>query len=338
MKAVKYLRPGIALVDVEEPQLEKADDVKIKIEYASICASDVHMINGEWDWQFEGTRLVGHEAAGEIVELGPEATLKGLKVGDKVTFYFNEYCGKCFYCRNGQEHLCSHRRNSAAAMAEYVVTGEQTVYKLPDGVDTLKGCMSEPISTCLHGVDMMQIKSGTTAAIYGAGGLGLLMLQLVKLAGATKIVAIEPIVHKREAALAMGADYVLDPTDPTFYEQVAELTENRGFQSIIEASGSTSGAESAMKTIGRGGRVVFFSMYPDGYHLPLDMWKMFKDEVTVCGVYQSPYVFPRVMNMIAKLDVSPLTATIFPLKDFDKAWEAQLSKKYPKIVLKVAES
>ena len=107
MKAVKYLRPGIALVDVEEPQLEKADDVKIKIEYASICASDVHMINGEWDWQFEGTRLVGHEAAGEIVELGPEATLKGLKIGDKDTFYFNEYCGKCFYCRNGQEHLCS---------------------------------------------------------------------------------------------------------------------------------------------------------------------------------------------------------------------------------------
>ena len=134
-----------------------------------------------------------------------------------------------------------------------------------------------------------------------------------------------------------GADYALDPTAPSFYEQVSKLTEGRGFQSIIEASGSTSGAESAMKTIGRGGRVVFFSMYPDGYHLPLDMWKMFKDEVTVCGVYQSPYVFPRVMNMIAKLDVSPLTATIFPLKDFDKAWEAQLSKNYPKIVLKVAD-
>lgn len=337
MKAVKYLRPGIALVDVPEPQLEKPDDVKIRIEYASICASDVHMINGEWDWQFEGTRLVGHEAAGEIVELGPQATLKGLKLGDKVTFYFNEYCGKCFYCRNGQEHLCAHRRSSAAAMAEYVVTGEQTVYKLPEGVDTLKGCMSEPISTCLHGVDMMQIKTGTTAAVYGAGGLGLLMLQLVKLAGATRIISIEPLAHKRAKALEMGADYALDPTAADFGEQVKAVTDGLGFQSIIEASGSPSGAESAMQTIGRGGHLVFFSMYPDGYKLPLDMWKMFKDEVTVCGVYQSPYVFPRVMNMLPKIDVSPLTETIFPLDDFDAAWEAQLSRKYPKIVLKIAE-
>jgi (R,R)-butanediol dehydrogenase/meso-butanediol dehydrogenase/diacetyl reductase len=310
------------------------DDVKVKIEYASICASDVHMVNGEWDWQFEGPRILGHEAAGVIVELGPKANIKGLKIGDEVTFYFNEYCGKCFWCRNGQEHLCSHRRSSAAAMAEYCVTGEQTVYKLPKNVDMLKGCMSEPVATCLHGVDLMQIKSGTNAGIFGAGGLGLLMIQLVRLAGATNIVSIEPAPDKRDKALAIGADHVIDPFEPEFIQKVLEVTDGIGFQSIIEASGNPAGAEAAMKTIGRGGHLVFFSLYPEGYKMPLDMWKIFKDEVTICGAYQSPYVFPRVMSILPKIDVTPLTQAIFHLEDFENAWKAQLSRQYPKIVLK----
>lgn len=336
MKAVKYLRPGVALCDVPEPNLEKPDDVKIRVEYASICASDVHMINGEWDWMMKEPRQIGHEAAGEIVALGPAASIKGLKVGDKVTYNFNEYCGKCFHCRNGQEHLCANRRDSAHGMAEYVVTGEQTVYKLPAGVDTLTGCMSEPVSVCLHGVDMMRILPGDNAAVYGAGGLGLLALQLVKLAGAGEVTVVEPLAHKREKALALGADHVLDPMAWDYLAEAGAVTGGLGFQHTIEVSGSASGAEAAFQTSARGGVVVYFGMYPAQYKLPVDMWDLFKKELTLCGVYQSPYMFPRVMRLLPKLNVADLTAAVFPLADFDLAWQAQLSRQYPKIVLKIS--
>lgn len=337
MKAVMYLRPGIGLREVDEPQIQNPDDVKIKIDYASICGSDTHMIQGEWDDEYLEPLIIGHEAAGVITEIGPEAKIKGLKVGDKVAVYHSEYCGKCFFCRNGQEHLCTNKRVFAACMAEYVVAAEQVVHKLPDGVDTLRGCMSEPISTCLHGVDLLDVRPGTSVAIYGAGGLGLLMIQLLRMAGATDITVIEPIEAKRQKALALKADHVLDPRDEDFIAKARAITNGRGFERIMEISGSTMAAEAALKTISRGGKIVYFANYIPNYHLPVDMFRFVNDEITISGIYQSPYVFPRVMSILPKLDLRDQTEAIYPIENIEEAWEAHMSKRYPKIVLKVSK-
>jgi 2-desacetyl-2-hydroxyethyl bacteriochlorophyllide A dehydrogenase len=331
------LKPGLSLVETPEPQITRPEEVKIKIHYASICASDIHLLEGQFDFLVpDGGCLVGHESAGEIVELGPEAIIKGLKVGDKVTYYFNGYCGSCFYCRNGQEQLCEHIRMNAEAMSEYVVCSEQQTHKLPDNVSTLKGCIAEPVSVCLHGVDLLNIKSGTNAAVYGAGGIGLIMQQLIKLAGATNITVIEPVPGKRDTALSLGADHVLDPTDPEFSAKVRQITDGRGFQSIMEASGNPKAAESAIAEIARGGTIVYFSLYPQNYKLELDMFQLFLKEITIRGVFQSPYVFPRVMGILPKLNLDAITAKVFPIDDVEGAFAAQKSGLYPKIVFKVS--
>lgn len=337
MKALCYMKPGIEIRDVAEPQITNLDDVKIEINYASICASDKHIIEGDFDAATAAGSIIGHEASGIVIELGKEATAKGLKVGDRVTYYFNQYCGKCYYCRNGQEHLCSNIKGYSTAFSEYVVCNEQQVHKLPDSVDLLKGCMSEPVSVCLHGVDMANITPGSTVAVYGGGGIGMIMVQLVKLAGATNITLIEPVEEKQQIGKRLGADYVLSPMDSSFAKRVAQITDGRGFDSIIEASGSPKAAESAFETIGRGGTIVYFSLYPSGYQLSVDMFSLFFKEVTLRGVFQSPYVFPRVMAILPKLDLSDLTAKIFPLDKGIEAFECQKAGKHPKIVLKIAD-
>lgn len=337
MKALCYMKPGLQVCDIAEPQLVHSDDVKIKICYASICASDKHIVEGEFDQSRIAGMPIGHEASGIVVELGPDATTKGLKVGDRVTYYFNQYCGKCHYCRSGQEHLCSNIKGNSTAFSEYVVCSEQQVYKLPDSVDLITGCISEPVSVCLHGADMANIIPGNSVAIYGGGGIGLIFLQLAKLAGATNLTLIEPVEEKCGMALRLGADHVLNPSDPAFSEKVASITNGLGFDAIIEASGSPKAAESALQTVGRGGTIVYFSLYPAGYTLSVNMFSLFYKEITIRGVFQSPYVFPRVMSILPKLDLSDLTSKIFSIDQGVEAFECQRTGKYPKIVLKIAE-
>ena len=113
-----------------------------------------------------------------MVELGKNATSKGLKVGDKVALYYNCYCGKCHFCNIGKQHLCENIDVTLGFMSDYVVVDEQQVYKLPEDMDMKKAALTEPVSICLHGVDMCRIKPGDTVAVSGGGGIGNLTMQL----------------------------------------------------------------------------------------------------------------------------------------------------------------
>lgn len=115
MRAVCYLRPGLAVLDRPEPQIKRPCDVKIKIGYASLCGSDPHILEGAFDYAYPGGKgpyIIGHESSGVITELGEGCRVKNLKIGDRVVFYFQQYCGSCHYCRGGQGHLCSKTRGA----------------------------------------------------------------------------------------------------------------------------------------------------------------------------------------------------------------------------------
>ena len=168
-----------------------------------------------------------------MAELGKNAVSKGLKVGDKVALYYNSYCGKCHFCNIGKQHLCENIDVTIGFMSDYAVVDEQQVYKLPDDMDLKKAVLAEPVSICLHGVDMCHIKPGDTVAVSGGGGIGNLTMQLAKLSGGVKVTLFEPIAWKRQAALKAGADYVLDPMAPDFHEKAMEITGGYGFDVIF---------------------------------------------------------------------------------------------------------
>lgn len=337
MKSIRYTKPGFGCYDVEEPQIVNADDVKIKVAYASICGSDIHTIKGDLDeyFKFKAGELspLGHEASGVVVELGPDANAKGLKIGDKVAYYYNVYCGKCYFCRNGQEHFCLNVTGNGTAMSEYMVLNEQQVFKLRDDIDLAKGCLLEPVSVCLHGIDMCRIKAGDKVAISGGGAIGLLLLQLAKFSGASKLTIIEPVAEKRELAIKLGADFTIDPVKQNVVEEGRKLTDNLGYDVVIESSGVPRACQPAYDILSRGGLLQFFAIYAN-YKFPLDLMDMWDREATICTVFQSPYMFPRSIAMLDRLNLDDFILYKFAPEDCAKAFDAQMTGKPVKVMFK----
>ncbi len=332
MKAVCYSKPGLKILDMPEPE-PGPEDVKIKIAFASICGSDPHIFTGDFDAFIEAPMILGHEASGTVVELGDQATAKGLQVGDRVTYYFNQYCGKCFYCRNGQEGYCLKIEVHASAMAEYLVCNEQQVYKLPDSISLEEGCLAEPVSVCLRGIDLANIRPGSKVAIFGGGGIGLILLQLAIRSGAVTVAVVEPVEEKRKLAEELGADHVINPKKQDIMAESMKITQDRGFDTVIEASGVQAAVKPAFEVLGKGGTLEYFGLYPMDYNFPLNLFTLFNKEATIRGVYQSPYELPRAIALMPKLNLKPLTTTVIPLDDVRKAFEIQKTAKFPKVIL-----
>jgi len=338
MKAAVWKKKNVLEVDdVPEPEVGP-EDVKIKVEYTSICGSDPHIVSGKLPVSYP-PRVMGHEVSGTVVELGDQANTKGLKVGDRVTGNPVRYCGVCDYCRNGQEHYCLKLAVffPPGTMAEHVVWHEQQVFKLPDSVSFEEGCLAEPVSVCLHGIDLSNIREGSTVAILGLGGIGQILLQLALLGGASRVVVADPVESKRSLAMEMGADMTLDPLAEDLWAVGMKVTGNRGFDTVIEASGALESAKAAMDLVGKCGTMVYFAVYPMNFELPIKPFDLYSREITARGVFMSPYAFPRTMALLPKLKLNPLISKIFPLSDVVEAFEEQKKQQSIKILIKSSE-
>ena len=338
MKSVRYTCPGIGCYDIEEPQIQKPDDIKIRVAYCSICGSDIHTLKGEMDetWGFKKGELnpMGHEASGVIAEVGPEANIKGLKPGDKVIYYYDEYCGNCYFCRNGQEQFCLNVKIKDDAMQEYIVVKESQVFKLLDDADLAKACMIEPISVCLHGIDRCNIRPGYRVAVSGGGSIGLVILQLAKMSGASRLTLIEPIQEKRDLAKKFGAEHVIDPINHNVVEECKKITDGLGFDVVIETSGVPAACQPAYDILSRGGLLEFFAIYAN-YKFPLDLMDMFFKEATITTVFESPYMFPRAIEIFTKIDLDDFVKNILPPEKCKEAFDLQMTGKPVKVLIKL---
>lgn len=340
MKSICYMRPGIELVELPEPVITNPTQVKVKVAFASICGSDIHTVKGEADdhWAEVGYGAnepipLGHEASGTVVEIGSGATIKGLKVGDKVSYYYNYYCGSCYFCRNGQEQFCLNvLTDTCGAMSEYMVLEEQQVFKLRDEVELSRACLVEPISVCLHGIDIARIKAGAKVAISGGGGVGLLMLQLAKLSGASRLTLIEPVEEKRELAKSLGAVQVIDPMKEDVVNEAMRITEGLGYDIVIESSGAKSACATSYSCLSRGGLLEFFAIYSPDFAFPVNLFDLWQKEATICSVFQSPYMFPRAIAMLDLINTDPFIQNRFRPEDCKKGFDAHLSGKPAKVM------
>ncbi len=321
----------IACLDVPKPQLVHDDDVLIKVKYASICGSDPHLLEGIWDLPIPSP--CGHELSGVVEALGPAANKKGLKIGDKVTGNFYRTCGSCNDCLKGRPQFCTRAEGHGAAQAEYIVWRESQVFKIPDGVDLLDAALCEPFNIAVRTVERAEIQLGAHVAVSGAGGIGLMVTQLLKRAGAGRVTVLEPVASKRELAKKMGADFALDPTAPDIMEQVLGVTDQIGFDAVIESSGNGGAARAALDYARRGGTIVFMSMYRKGYEMPVNMLDyMYTKELTLKGLYLAQESFPRAVDMLSTVKLSPIVEKIYSLDQCVEAYQDQMSKKYAKLV------
>ena len=320
----------IELKEVEVPEVSY-NQVKVKISYAALCATDVHMVT----MGVMGAKPpmpLGHEASGVIVEMDEAALRTGLKVGDKVCLFPISNCGICGPCKEGKPQYCENAQG-VGAFAEYVVIDASAVYKIPDDADMQHYSLVEPTNCCMRAMDLAPIRHGSTVAISGTGGIGSIMLNLILLSGATKVTVIEPVEAKRENAINMGAQYAIDPFNEDIEEKAMEITDGKGFDYVFEMSGSPKASEPAIKILAKCGTVIYFAVFPPKYEMPLNLYDLYMKEARLQTVFSTTTIMPRSINMISRMQMDKIVGKVVPLSKAEEAFELFGKSVYPKILL-----
>lgn len=326
-------RGRVEVVDFPEQELGP-EDVRVRVAYSAICGSDPHLAEG-----YFGTDVpigLGHELSGVVEALGERAHRNGLQVGDRVAGNFLRFCGTCRPCQEGKQQFCEHiQEYNRPGMAETITWHESQLYKLPDSVSLLKGCLLEPTSVAVRIADKTRVRVGDRVAIVGGGPIGQLTLQVMRMYGATSLTMIEPIAERREMAARHGAEFVIDPVAEDQFARTDEITDGRGYDVVIDASGSTRAVKGILDIAAKGGTVVYGAMYPAQFEMPLNLSDyLYLKELTLTGVFVSPYAFPRALQILPHLDVDELTAAVFDLDDASEAFAVHVSGVHPKVVIR----
>jgi len=258
------------------------------------------------------------------VEVGQEVS--DISLGQLVATNPVRSCGDCYRCRRGQENYCERLIElwkTNGGFSEYVVFDRQQVFVMPEGITPDQAAFTEPVAVCIHCIDMAEIKPGMSIAIIGGGPIGLILLQLAIRAGAAFTLVSEPSPVKRELAKKLGADIVIDPTAEDLVARAFELTNNRGFDVVFEASGNTKAASHAFIISGSKSTLFYFAVFPIDFNMPLNLYSLYAKELTIKGVFLAPYSFPRAVNMLPKLELEPLISHRFPLGEAERIFTVQ---------------
>lgn len=318
--AVFYGKHDLRVEEYEMPKVGPKD-VLIQVKACGICGTDVHIYEGDKGAaEVTPPTILGHEFAGVIAEVGSEVT--AYQVGDRVCIDPNCYCGACNPCRNGVAHYCEHMIGYGTTVnggfAEYCAVNERQVYKLGENTTFEQGAMTEPVACCLHGLDLCQIQPGHQVVIIGGGMIGLLMVQLAKLAGVAKVALLEPVESKREVGKKLGADVCIDPLQ----EDVKAVLQENGMtwiRTVIECVGRPSTIEQAIDLAGNKAVVMMFGLTKPDEMIHVKPFQIFQKELELKASYINPYTQKRALDLIdsGRLDVSSMIYKVCGLHELE---------------------
>ena len=307
--AVFYQKEDLRIEELSIPTPGEKE-VLIRVRACGICGTDMHIFDGD-----EGAAptprgtVLGHEFSGEVIEVGEGVVT--VAPGDRVCVDPNKLCNECDYCREGIGHFCEHMIGIGTTVnggfAEYCCVPESQVYKFAPTLSYEAAAMTEPVACCLHGMDMCDVAQGDTVAVIGGGMIGLLMLQLAKIKGASKLIMIEPIASKREQAKTLGADLVIDP----FTEDVQTVLREQGIariNTVIECVGKPSTVEQAIAIAGKKSTVMMFGLTKPNDTVSIKPFEIFKKEIVLKASFINPYTQKRALSLIesGRIDVSSM--------------------------------
>ena len=258
MRSVQMIEPGAPLEAREIPIPSIGEqDVLVRVRAAGICHSDAHYRAGT-SAMGKLPITLGHEIAGEVEWIGSQVT--NIQAGDRVALHYNISCGKCYYCKRGDEQFCTSVRmlghHIDGGYAEYVVVPSRNAVPLPDEIPFDAGatlmCAS---ATALHALRKGRVKAGETVAVYGVGGLGLSAIQLAKALGAAEVYAVDIQPDKLELASEYNA-IPIDAGRCDAVEEIRKLTHGRGVDVALEMIGLPKTMQQTVASVGALGRAV----------------------------------------------------------------------------------
>lgn len=315
-----------------------AHDVLVKVAACGICGTDVHIYHGDkGSAEVNPPVVLGHELAGVVEKTGSQVTT--LQVGDHVTVDPNIYCGKCHYCQIGKKQLCTSLYaigvNRNGGFAEYCAAPETQCYRLNPEIPLAYGAMAEPLACCIHGMDRLNLRTGDTVCIIGGGAIGLLMLQLARLSGASKVIVSEPVAMRRKIAEKLGADLTIDPMHENLAARIKAYLGVPGVDTVIECVGNTIAVQQAFEAAKRGTSVLLFSVpKPETTH-PLDLLAVYQKELTVLGSIINPDTHARAAALInsGRIRLGEIITHSYPLAQLKDAILMQMSSESLKVML-----
>jgi L-iditol 2-dehydrogenase len=316
MRALVFVRPGEMTVMERPDRRPRRGEVLISVRASGICGSDVHGYLGLTGRRRPGV-VMGHEAAGEVLEIGPDVT--GVAVGDRVVLRSILPCGRCQPCEQGQPNVCEDRQGLGmqfdGAYAERMVVPAALAVRLPDGLPYERAALVEPLSVALHAVAITPLETGDSVAIVGAGPIGLLTLLAVRLHGSRLVAITDRQPHRLAVARAIGADLAIDVgvSDPA--EAIREASNGRGADVVFEAVGITATVAQSLAVVRTGGNVTWIGNAAPTVELP--MQDMVTRELTLRGSYAFAGEFDEAIDLLAtgRIDVQPLIELTASLDD-----------------------
>jgi len=285
----------------------------VRVAACGICGTDLKINEGHYLGSLPITP--GHEFAGVVESLGEGVT--GVAVGDLVAINPNLPCRRCAFCRIGKPHLCTASQavgvTRPGGFAEFCSVPVELLVPVPADLPLAHAAMMEPVSCCLHGIDLAGVRPGDSVILLGGGSIGLILLQLARAAGASFAAVSEPRPEKRELATNLGADVAVGPSD---IAALAGSLPGGGATVVVECAGATGVAQQALTLVRPGGTVLLFGVCPPEATIDLEPYEVFHREITIRGCYTNPFTDTRALSLLesGQVQVEPLISHVFSIE------------------------
>jgi L-iditol 2-dehydrogenase len=299
-----------------------AGETLVQVKAVGICGSDLHWFDEAaiGDAQLNRPLVLGHEFAG-VIASGPRR-------GERVAVDPAIPCNACEYCKRGDPNLCPDIRFAGhgevdGALREFLNWPSEGLYRIPESFSDTEGAMLEPLGVALHAADLGKLQVGMSVGVFGAGPIGLLILQIARLAGAGPVIVTEKLSHRLEAARSLGATQVIQGGSGTEIREVMAAAGGRGVDVAFEAAGENDAVEAAISTVRPGGRVILAGIPADD-RTSFTASAARRKGLTLKLVRRMKFTYPRAIHLVesGQIDVGTLVTHRFSFDQFQEAFSA----------------
>lgn len=310
MKAMRLEGIGQLFTREVDKPTPGPDDLLVRVEACGVCGTDRHLFHGEFPSRPPVT--LGHEFSGIIEATGSHVS--GFAVGDRITGDPNIACGRCSHCVNGRVNLCRNLQaigiHRDGGFADYVLVPQKQAFLLPANLDPMHGAFCEPLACCLHGIDLADIQAGSSVVVLGGGVIGLLAVQLARLAGATTVILSTRQASRRTLAEELGATASVDPSAADIIETITGPNGlvPGGVDVVLECAGVGETVIQATKLARPGGTAVILGVMPQGETISIEPFDLLFREVKLVTSFLNPFTHRRAADLITsgKIEVERL--------------------------------
>lgn len=347
MKAIVFKRPGLyAYEDRPKPVIKNQDDVLIKVLGVGICGTDVHVLMDPPKHPAKPDIIFGHEYSGEVSEVGKD--VNWLKPGDKVIIDPHPPCGSCRHCRSNRPDMCTTLYSQQGtpfyehgltrglfqdgALTSYTCVPAHSVYKISNETPFQLAALAEPLSCVGYAIEKLDIHTGDSVCILGAGPMGLMFASMAKANGATRVIVSEPYEYRRQKALRCGATRVVNPFEEDLKKICLEETGGLGVDHCIEAVGQL--LMTAIDVIRPSGKMLMFG-HDETAMPPIRLAEIVRKEAQIFGGFLGKYYFEKTARIIESgvLPLEEIVTHTLPLSEYEKGLELLRSGKALKVII-----